>query len=100
MAHTKRMVKNIFRKTVDGKKVLRDRTKAGLAVAGGTLLFTPLGGNILSSAAGNAAGNTTKIAGALHEGVTGNMSSQLSSSSSSLLLVMLGILLVVGQRMV
>jgi len=80
----------IFRKkNAAGKNVLRDRTKAGLWGLGGLALFTPLGGNIIGGAAGNAAANVTKTTDGIVRGVTGNTSSQLSSSSSSLLVVLL-----------
>lgn len=86
------------KKTPEGKNVLRDRTKAGLVGAGGALLFTPLGGDIIGGAAGNAAANTTKTLGAITDGIVGNTTSQMSSSSSSLLVVLLGILMVAGQK--
>jgi hypothetical protein len=80
----------IFRKkNAAGGNVLRDRTKAGLWGLGGVALFTPIGGSLISSAAGNAATNVTKTTDGIVRGVADNTSSQLSSSSSSLLMVLL-----------
>lgn len=82
--------KGFFKKTnPDGKKVLRDRTKAGLWGLGGLALFTPIGGTLISSAAGNVAAGVTKTTDGIVRGVADNTSSQLSSSSSSLLVVLL-----------
>ena len=82
----------IFRKkNAAGENVLRDRTKAGLWGLGGVALFTPIGGSLISSAAGNAASNVTKTTDGIVRGVADNTSSQLSSSSSSFLVVILAL---------
>lgn len=87
---SEKVKKGFFRKTnADGKKVLRTRTKAGLFGLGGLALFTPFGGNIMSTLTGNAASNVTKTTDGIVGGVTNNMSSQLSLSSSSFLMVVL-----------
>jgi len=84
--------KGWFRKKNDaGKNVMRDRTKAGLWGLGGVGLLTPVGGAVVSSAAGNAAANVTKTTDGIVRGVADNTSSQLSSSFSSFLVAMLAL---------
>ena len=61
--------KGLLRKTNSaGKKVMRDRTKAGLWGLGGLALFTPFGGNLISGLTGQAAENTSKTIGSIGDG--------------------------------
>lgn len=89
--------KGTFKKKVNGKSVMRDRTKAGLVGAGGALLFTPLGGELVGGAANNASANAGQAFTAVTQGA-GGTSSQLSLSSSSIALVVLGFVLMSGRR--
>lgn len=62
--------KGLFSKTnAQGQSVMRDRTKAGLAAGGGLLLFTDVGGNIASSAVGQASENVGKVGGSFIDGL-------------------------------
>jgi len=90
--------KGFARKMVDGKMVLRDRTKAALWGAGALAVVTPLGGSLISGMAGQAAKNTSMTAGAIGQGAFDGMFEQapvsiLSCFCSSSSIIIVAILL-------
>lgn len=76
--------KGLLTKTnAQGQSVLRNRTKLGLVGAGGVALFTPLGGDLVSGAVGQASENIGNIGGSLLSGLL-PMLMPLCVSSASL----------------